>query len=242
MNTLFTIVLVVQPILLILVCPYTWQTYAFTPFATTATRKTTSLRFTATKTSIQSNSEEERQSLIKDLLQVARTHGQIGIESTEESQREIISIADKIKSLSIPNPSSLPLRGTHSLLYSLANSVSPKDGKKRGSASAGKLGPFVGRVTQEFLNDEEFRNIVRLFGGFVKVAINARREVLDGQRIRVKFQSMSFYIGGAQVMEMDTKGGGIWKVLFVEEFEEDGKKMSVRVMETPSLFVIVQEL
>jgi len=77
----------------------------------------------------------------------------------------------------------------------------------------------------------------------VKVVLDARREVLDGQRIRVEFRTISVYVGGLRLVSMETKGSGIWKVLFVGEFEEEGgKRVLVRVMETPKLFVIVQEL
>jgi len=197
---------------------------------------------TTSTTTIQSNDNSERQSLLKEILQNARSNGPIGIDASESSQSEIVDIADKIKTHSISSPASFQLRGTHSLLYSLAHSVS-EDGKKKATASSGKLGRFVGKVTQEFPNDKEFRNVVQFLRGFIKIVLSARRKILDDERIRVDFESMAFSIGGVQLMKRKINGGGIWKVLFVGEFEEDdGKTTLVRLMETPSLFVIAQNI
>ncbi|CAE8621413.1 unnamed protein product [Polarella glacialis] len=66
----------------------------------------------------------------------------------------------------------MPLKGVWELLYSTAP-----------GGSNGKVGPFIGSVTQTFVDDLRFVNAVELFGA-LKVSLEAEREVLDDSRIQ----------------------------------------------------------
>jgi len=99
----------------------------------------------------------------------------------------------------------------------------------------------VGKVTQSFLDDVRFINRVELFGGIVKVELNAEREVLDESRIRVKFKETAFYVFGNEVKRGEVKGSGVWNYKFSGSVNVGGERMRLRVMQTPSTFVIVQK-
>ncbi|KAH8092105.1 PAP fibrillin [Aureococcus anophagefferens] len=97
-------------------------------------------------------------------------------------------------------------------------------------ASSGKLGPFVGHVTQTFLDEKTFVNAVEL--GPLKVALTARREPLDmsGWTYRVTFESMGLSLFGVEVGSKPISGGGTWNIRYVDD--------DLRIMDAPSLFVL----
>ena len=111
--------------------------------------------------------------------------------------------------------------------------------------SNGKVGPFVGKVNQIFVDDTNFINQVTL--GPLKVELLATREILDDKRVRVTFKKTRFNLFGNTLKETETKvrgflkvvkymtltllqGSGVWTI----KFFEDG----LRIMDTPSLFII----
>lgn len=90
--------------------------------------------------------------------------------------------------------------------------------------------------------------------GPLKLELNAEREVLDDVRIRVTFRETVVFLFGVEVVRKETKGKGVWKYMFsgvvdVDQPSAQGgggadggrKQMLVRVMKTPSTFVIVQD-
>jgi hypothetical protein len=83
-------------------------------------------------------------------------------------------------------------------------------------------------------------NRVELFGGLVKVELNADRQVLSESKVRVKFRETAFYILGNEVKRGEAKGSGVWDYIFSGIVNVDGEEMLLRVMKTPSTFVIVQ--
>ena len=157
--------------------------------------------------------------------------GQIGVKATEEEQAEIDECVQKLTSVAGEQNDAayFPLTGDHDLLYSMS-----------AGGSSGAIGPFVGKVTQKFVDDEQFINGVKL--GPLSVELLAIRNILDGTRIRVKFQETTIKLFGFEVSRSETKGAGVWKNLYVSEIERDGDKRLLRVMETPSLFIIQQKI
>ena len=122
----------------------------------------------------------------------------------------------------------LSIHSPDDLLYSMSK-----------GGSNGKVGPFVGKVSQIILDNKAFINQVQLFGGALTVQLHAEREVLDDSRIRVTFRETVFKIFGREVTRKPTKGQGEWEMLYVEAAGPEGSA-SLRVMNTPSLFVLRQ--
>ena len=115
------------------------------------------------------------------------------------------------------------MRGKHNLLYSMAK-----------GGSNGKLGPFVGTVQQEFIDDKKFINSVSL--GPLKIKLQAVREILTDQSVRVKFEKTSVSLFRNRLVDKETKGQGVWKMRYFNEDPNVGRR--IRIMDTPSLFII----
>ena len=188
------------------------------------------------------------------LIETCRNYGQVGSLLSEQQRSEIESLAgrredfiqlastsrilvsrlthllpDALSPFSDDCPARKALTGQHELVYS----ASP-------SASSGKLGPFTGGVTQSFLDDSRFINRVELFGGLAKVELNAERKVVDDTRIKVFFKRTDFFLFGNEVKSGEVKGAGVWDYKFSGIVEVNGERLLLRVMDTPSLFVIIQ--
>ena len=200
---------------------------ALTSLIATATNKFTDT-FVYTKNK---PNNEDKNNIAKDLIATCKNYGQIGSKLTDEERAEIDTIVSTLSSYSDPSPAKLLLEGTHELIYS----ASP-------GGSSGALGPFVGKVTQSFLDDIQFINRVELFNGILKVELNADREVLDSSRIRVNFKETTFYVFGKEVARKEAKGVGVWKYEFGGAVTngEEGEELFLRVLKTPSTFVIAQ--
>lgn len=84
------------------------------------------------------------------------------------------------------------------------------------------------------------RVINRVEIGPIKIELNAERKVLDGNRIRVKFKETAFYVFGNEVKRSEVKGAGVWDYLFSGSVVVNGENMFLRVLKTPSTFIIAQ--
>ena len=135
---------------------------------------------------------------------------------------------------------SIPLEGEHRLIY-IDSERTPQ-----------YVGPFKGTTTQYFLNEKEFQN--RLTLGPIQIALTALRKSMDEDRIKVTFQSFGVKIFGKEVVKKELKQQGVWKMVFVGEVDKEGesvgaevtngekKKMLLRVMRTPSLYILAKDL
>jgi hypothetical protein len=187
---------------------------------------------------------------IQELLDTARRLGPVGVRNTIEDQEIIQNIVTKLKqqlqqdknSISVStesNYTSIPLVGTHDLIYSAAP-----------GGSSGKIGPyFYGKVTQSFVNETAFMNAVDF--GPLNIALTATRHAKDNTTFIVRFQSTTISLFGIPLIEKSIRGsGGIWKIVYTGIFHDknvvasDGNKKQIllRIMETPSLFVIEQDV
>lgn len=173
-----------------------------------------------------------RDDKVLDFVKQARAAGPVGMDIPEEERQALVSVAkDDIASLSDKKPARVPLSGLHKLVYS----ASP-------GGSSGKIGPFVGKVTQEFVDDVTFINAVSL--GPLKIALRAEREVKSDTAIKVTFRETTITLFGNKLTsKMIENSGGVWKYVFSGVVKDpNGRQKLVRVMETPSLFVLEQDL
>lgn len=171
---------------------------------------------------------------VEELLTLARKIGPVGSLASEESRAELNAIAQKLtKVRGDPNPAKASLRGIHDLVYSAAP----------GGSSGRLFGPVYGKVTQEFLDDDKtFLNSVKI--GPVEISLQAEKITKDKKTNVVKFLTSQVKIFGKTVVEKDISGGGgAWKYLYMGNYRDaSGKLKLLRVMETPSLFIIEQPI
>jgi len=169
---------------------------------------------------------QHKEHLLK-FLNEAREFGPIGVHQPELNQK-LMKVQAKELSLSTdPRPARIPLVGTHNLMYSDAP----------GNSSGKLAGPFYGKVTQEFVDDTIFINAVEF--GPLKIALQAEREILSDTKIRVKFVETTIELFGIELVKKETSGAGTWEYLYSGILEnKDGTSKRIRIMNTPSLFVL----
>lgn len=141
-----------------------------------------------------------------------------GVDVSDELKASIEAAASELEPVCQEQPARMPLKGVWDLVYCTAP-----------GGSNGKVGPFVGNVTQTFVDEKRFINAVELFGT-LKVCLHAEREIIDDKSFKVTFKEMSFELLGNELVRKDIKGQGVWKQRFVDA--------ELRVMNTPSLFVL----
>ena len=75
------------------------------------------------------------------------------------------------------------------------------------------------------------------------IALQAKREIKNASTIKVSFLETGFSLFGKTISTKQAGGGGVWKVKFVGKImDKDGKEKLIRIMETPSLFILQQPL
>ena len=174
----------------------------------------------------------ERDEKIQDLLQLVSQVGQVGSLASEEEREQLEALAKTATPLSeSKRPAKFPLQGEHKLLYSAAP----------GASSGRVFGNVVGKVSQFFQDEEIFFN--RVDFGPLRIALKARREVKNDSTIKVEFLQTTISIFGNTIKEGQVGGGGVWKVKFVGKVKDQkGNEKLIRIMETPSLFILEQPL
>jgi len=139
-----------------------------------------------------------------------------GVDADERKRATVAALCDELEARQ-DKQLFAPLEGEHSLVFTTVQ-----------GGSSGKLGPFVGDVTQTFLDDVKFVNSVEL--GPLRLALQAKRTPKDGQTYRVDFESLGVELFGFKLFEKAMGGGGAWKLRYVDD--------DLRIMDTPSLFVL----
>lgn len=141
---------------------------------------------------------------IEELRQLTSGTGN-GTQCTPERRATVEALVQELeRSNSNLQPARLPLRNTSwTLLYSNTS-----------GNSSGKLGPFVGRVTQEFDEHDGFANTVDL--GVLKVTLNARYETKNDQIIVVRFRNTELCVFGFKLFSkaFERTAVGSWKVTY----------------------------
>lgn len=186
--------------------------------------------------SFEQQKQRERTVLVQELLEEASKVGQVGSLASEEERARLVSLAEQLTSYSDPNPAMVPLDGIHELVYSAA------PGASSGRISGGGSGiSIVGKVSQKFETDSIFYN--RVTFGPLMIALQAKREIKNASTIKVSFLETGFSLFGKTISTKQAGGGGVWKVKFVGKIKDkDGKEKLIRIMETPSLFILQQPL
>ena len=182
-------------------------------------------------TNINETFEVDNQAVL-DLVNKARLLGPVANDRTDFEKEQILQQARTLaNNATITSSSSAPthvdLTGVHERLYS----TSP--GKRRG------------RIRQRFLNATFLENSVQF--GPVSMVATATLTPTSLDTSTIEFHSLSYRILGLDVPwgRKSLQGSeGTWKFLFVGNFVDplDGKLKRLRVMETPSLFMLLQEL
>eukprot|EP00550_Attheya_septentrionalis_P008135 CAMPEP_0198294942 /NCGR_PEP_ID=MMETSP1449-20131203/24834_1 /TAXON_ID=420275 /ORGANISM="Attheya septentrionalis, Strain CCMP2084" /LENGTH=271 /DNA_ID=CAMNT_0043995047 /DNA_START=13 /DNA_END=828 /DNA_ORIENTATION=- len=179
-------------------------------------------------------SEETKDVLAQQLLDRIAEVGQIGSVLPQETQEELKQLAAALEPYSDPSPARQQLRGVHHLLYS----ASPG-----GSSGALYKDKVVGKVTQTFCNETSFINGVQFLGSLLQIKLYAERNVLDDTRIRVTFLETGIELFGNELVRKPAKGQGVWNHLFYGRVETKTRgTILLRILETPSLFVIEQKI
>jgi hypothetical protein len=171
--------------------------------------------------------QQQMSTSILPFLKNARKLGPVGTFRNEEHQNDVLSAAQQLSG-GYPRPADVPLHGVHRLVYSGAP-----------GASSGKLfGKVAGQVTQTFLNATHFINAVEWVP--LKIELLARRQRKNAKQLDVFFEETTIRVFGQPVSRKRLPGtsGGSWKYLWVGVVEDGSKRKLVRVMETPSLFVL----
>jgi len=140
-----------------------------------------------------------------------------GVGASDAVVEEVEIAATALQSRRPAQAARIPLQGAWDLVYCTAP-----------GSSSGKVGPFVGDVTQTFVDDLRFVNAVEL--GPLRVALEAERKIVDDDKIQVTFREMAFSLFGQELFRKPLKGQGVWEQRYVDE--------NLRVMNTPSLFVL----
>lgn len=173
--------------------------------------------FTATLTAhrfrsqLRSAESSEDARVLKMMLSEVATPTKNGLTATDEQRSEISSIISTLEQL---NPTkelttSPVLNGNWRLLYT-TNSGS----------SAGKIGPFVGKVTQVVnTNGPSYTNAVDVLP-FVRAELEATWEVdafAYDTKWTVIFRSLAFKIFGLSVLKKELKQEGFWKMSYLDD-------------------------
>jgi hypothetical protein len=168
---------------------------------------------------------------VQRVLELARALGPVGVRRPERDRDRLLEAALALAPDSDPAPARIALTGVHSLVYSAAP-----------GGSSGRIGPLNGAVTQEFDRDgATFINAVQVLG--LRIALTATRRIQNDTTIAVKFHRTAVSVFGVPIVERETRGGGAWKVIYAGTItDRDGTTKLVRILQTPSLFVIEQPL
>ena len=168
------------------------------------------------------------ESLVAALLEAVKESGPIGLTASAYKRSVVEAAAVALRGHGVAAPAMLPLRGTYELLYS---------GSKGGSN--GKVGPLSGTVQQIIVDERRFINQVSFFGGSLRIALHADRIPLNETCARVRFRGMVYTLFGKELKRTRMKGDGIWRTDYAR-VGADGNSAGLRVMRTPSLFVLQQ--
>jgi hypothetical protein len=103
------------------------------------------------------------------------------------------------------------------------------------------FGKVYGKVTQTFNNETCLINAVEW--GPVRLSLSADLTVKDDWNTKVNFRLTTVRLFGQTLLEKAIQGAGIWKYLFAGVVRDNQwKQRLVRIIETPSLFILTQDL
>mmetsp|Transcript_18231 Transcript_18231/g.18296 ORF Transcript_18231/g.18296 Transcript_18231/m.18296 type:complete len:215 (+) Transcript_18231:39-683(+) len=154
-------------------------------------------------------SQEASTSIIKSTIIEKAQGTSNGVKASSEIKKEILELTKQLEKVnSIPNIAADPRNdGLWELVYTSSN-----------SSSAGKLGPFVGYVTQSIdLKSKLYLNKVDLFNGLVVADLQATWNVESSKKWIVKFLKIQFYLAGVKVLSKPFSANGTWRFTYIDD-------------------------
>jgi hypothetical protein len=182
-----------------------------------------------------SASQTTRDEAVCKVLDLARQLGPIGALQSPEDQERVLTATQALTEFSDEKPARQKLgRSPGEPPHCLVYSSSP------GGSSGRLFGNVYGKVTQRF-NETNFVNAVEF--GPCKISLQADLAVKDDWNNKVVFRQTAVQLWGQTIVEKPTKGAGIWKYIFSGVVQDpNGRLQLVRIMLTPSLFIIAQDV
>ena len=148
------------------------------------------------------------ESLKADLVTVS-TGTSNGIKATEDQRLQIATIVKDLEKLNAVKKiaSSDMMNGNWKLIYTTNE-----------GSSAGKLGPFVGRVDQLITVDEQrYINFVRLGNGIITGALTATWDNLGDKLWQVKFLDIELKAFGIPITKKPLGAVGTWRMSYLDD-------------------------
>ena len=164
-----------------------------------------SLNFLSTNKRLKSSSSV---SDLKQKLVKLTKNTNNGVSASQASRLEIDSVVNELERLnptkSLTNTKLLD--GNWELLYTTNE-----------GSSAGKLGPFVGKVNQIIDFDaKQYVNTVSLFGNLIVASLDATWNKKSDKAWEVIFQSLKFELFGIKVKQSSLSAVGIWRKSYID--------------------------
>ena len=151
---------------------------------------------------------EEAESLKKVLFQITKGTSN-GIKASAEVKRKVAELVNDLETLNVVKTiSSSPImNGNWKLIYTT------NDG-----SSAGRLGPFIGRVDQDIdVTGSKYINYVRL-GSIVEGALSATWDNLGPKLWKVKFIDIEISVFGIPIKKKSLEGSeGTWRMTYLDD-------------------------
>lgn len=132
-----------------------------------------------------------------------------GVKASDETRVQIAAIVNELEKLNAVKKisSSDMMNGNWKLLYTTNE-----------GSSAGKLGPFVGRVDQLITVDEQrYINFVRLGNGIITGALTATWDNLGDKLWQVKFLDIELKAFGFPLTKKPLGAVGTWRMSYLDE-------------------------
>ena len=152
---------------------------------------------------------EKTTNLKKSLIELTKGTNN-GLKATDETRSEIAAIAKSLAAFNgIKSIASSPaMTGNWKLLYTT-----------NGGNSAGKLGPFVGRVDQTIdVPSNRYINYVRVGPGVLQGALSASWDNINANTWKVNFLDIEIKVFGIPVKKnVFNDVSGIWKMTFLDD-------------------------
>jgi len=150
-----------------------------------------------------------RRTAIEDILSLSKgtSNGVRASDATRLKIEELVKCLEKLNPTKKITDSPL-LDGVWNLVYTTNE-----------GSSAGKVGPFIGEVTQDIrLSESYYANNVNLFNGVIQASLGASWDVLSSNLWKVKFLNIKFLIFGNTISAKSLEGTtGVWRTTYLDE-------------------------
>ena len=152
-----------------------------------------------------------------------------GTDRTAAQRKDLAALVER---LAVANRTRQPARGAEKLAGTAWRLLYSNAAASGNDNAAGKLGPLVGRVSQEF-SPSGLANVVRL--GPLEVRLQATYDVKSDVSLAVRFNSIAMKLGERTLLDarLPSPKARDWQVLFADE-----ETRVVRVPDSGHVFVL----